>query len=90
MKKILLLLMCACLLFSLAACGDSESPEETNTVKGWDPAVDHKVIMDDSATKILIADLDMGDDPANIDISKCIIWEWTPKTPPALRSKVRR
>lgn len=76
MKKILLLLMCACLLFSLAACGDSESPEETNTVKGWDPAVDHKVIMDDSATKILIADLDMGDDPANIDISKCIIWEW--------------
>lgn len=80
MKKILSLFLCGVLLLGLFACG--ESPEEetaTVTRSGWDPEVDHKVIMDDSGSRILIADLDGKDAPNGINIKDCIIWEWDAK-----------
>ena len=44
---------------------------------GWDPEIPHKVIMDDSGTRILIADLNLcGDSPEDIVIEDCIVWEW--------------
>jgi len=49
-------------------------------VQLYDPDMEHKVIMDDSATKILIADLNLcGDNPEDIDMEECIIWEWDTK-----------
>jgi len=77
-KKLLSLLLCTVLLFCLVACESSSSPQdgEEGLRDGWDPSVDHKVIMDDSGTRILIADLDGRDAPNGIDIAECIVWEW--------------
>ena len=80
MKKLCLLLLLAAMLFSLAACGEESTNPSEESSGGWDKSVDHKVIMDDSGTKILIADLDMGDGPEDIDIGKCIVWEWDSET----------
>lgn len=119
MIRILALLLCLVLAFSLAACGGNEAGTETNTETGsnvsseeasassssadtssdistdtesgatssekeekpavqlYDPTMEHKVIMDDSGTKIIIADLNLcGDDPNEINIEDCIVWEW--------------
>ena len=39
--------------------------------------MDRKVIMDDSGTRILIADLNLcGNDPENAVFADCIVWEW--------------
>ena len=119
MIRILALLLCLVLAFSLAACGGNEAGTETNTETGsnvsseeasassssadtssdistdtesgasssekeekpavqlYDPTMEHKVIMDDSGTKIIIVDLNLcGDDPNEINIEDCIVWEW--------------
>ena len=56
---------------------DSSSTDEKPAVQLYDPNMEHKVIMDDSGTRILIADLNLcGEDPEDIVIEDCIIWEW--------------
>lgn len=56
---------------------DASSEKEEDKVQLFDPNLDHKVIMDDSATKILIADLNLcGEDPKDIKMEDCIVWEW--------------
>lgn len=57
---------------------DTEDSATTELPKvGWDPEIPHKVIMDDSGTRILIADLNLcGDGPEDIVIEDCIVWEW--------------
>ena len=60
---------------SLTSSSDSES--NADDVQLYDPTMEHKVIMDDSDTKILVADLNLcGENPEDIEIEDCIIWEW--------------
>ena len=54
------------------------SDEEEVKIPVFDPAVDHKIIMDVSARGILVVDLDeTGDHPENWSVEDGIIWEWS-------------
>ena len=53
---------------------DTESEKKPQL---YDPEAEHKLIMDDSATKIIVVDLDKGgDSPEEYDIGSSVIWEW--------------
>lgn len=57
---------------------DTNTSTTLPNVQLYDPDLEHKVIMDDSGKRILVADLNLcGDDPENIDMADCIIWEWS-------------
>ena len=62
--------------------GTDSGTKDEETVQKWDPDMEHMVIMDDSATKILIADLGKGgaEMPEDIVIEDCIVWEWDTNT----------
>ncbi len=109
MKRILSLLFCGVLLFSMAACGETEKPTETDVsakpsefssvsdshasitdseqndtseteevkLTVFDPEMDHKLIMDDSAKRILVVDLDKGSSPEDWSMENAVIWEWS-------------
>lgn len=61
--------------------GSVSSSDKETPVEAYDPTMEHKVIMDDSGSRILIADLNLcGDDPEDIVIEDCIVWEWDSAT----------
>ncbi len=56
---------------------ENTSGKDEVQLKVFDPSLDHKVIMDDSAKRILVVDLDKGSSPKDWSMENAVIWEWS-------------